>query len=51
MKSAKESINGIYEEKLFKLLNESANGLAGERGRRAAEKRKIERQHIIARAL
>ena len=48
---AQEVINEIYEMKLFQLLNESAKGLAGGRGRRAAERREVEKQAIIASAL
>ena len=48
---AQEVINEIYEMKLFQLLNESAKGLSGGRGRRAAERREINKQAIIASAL
>ena len=48
---AKESINEIYDTRLFQLLNESAKGLTGARGRRIAENREVEQQRIIAKAL
>ena len=48
---AQEVINEIYEMKLFQLLNESAKGLSGGRGRRAAERREVKKQAIIASAL
>lgn len=48
---AKEMINEIYDTRLFQLLNESAKGLTGARGRRMAENREVEQQRIIARAL
>jgi len=48
---AKELINEIYDTRLFQLLNESAKGLTGARGRRMAENREVEQQRIIAKAL
>ena len=48
---AKELINQIYDTRLFQLLNESAKGLTGARGRRMAENRAVEKQKIIAKAL
>ena len=38
---AQDSINEIYEMKLFQLLNESAKNMEGGRGRRASERREI----------
>lgn len=40
---AQDVINEIYEMKLFQLLNESSKGATGGRGRRAAERREIEK--------
>ena len=44
-------INEIYEMNLYKLLNESAKGLTGARGRRHAEDRELQQKKIIAKAL
>ena len=48
---AQSTINEIYDQKLYKMLNESALGLTGSRGRRIAQNNFNKKQQIIAKVL
>ena len=40
---AKDASNQIYDTRMFSMLNESAQGLTGARGRRIAERDEIDK--------
>ena len=48
---AREAINDIYNVKLFQMLNNTAKGVAGARGRRKADIAERDKNLVVARAL